>query len=59
MARGISSTLITAAISGAIGFGVGVYVTPPDKADEFRALVNSKLEEIKRPHASGVVRDRA
>jgi hypothetical protein len=38
--------LITAAISGAIGFGAGVYATPPDKADEFRALVNSKLDEI-------------
>ncbi len=46
MARGILSTLITAAISGAIGFGAGVYATPPDKADEFRALVNSKLDEI-------------
>jgi hypothetical protein len=44
--RGILSTLITAAISGAIGFGAGVYATPPDKADEFRALVNSKLDEI-------------
>src|SRR5208282_3234383 len=46
MARGILSTLITVAISGAIGFGAGVYTTPPDKADEFRALVNSKLDEI-------------
>ena len=46
MARRSLSTLITAAISGAIGFGVGVYATPPDKADEFRALVNSKLDEI-------------
>ncbi len=45
--RGILSTLITAAISGAIGFGAGVYITPPDKADEFRVLVNSKLDEIK------------
>jgi hypothetical protein len=46
MARGILSTLITAAISGAIGFGAGVYTMPPDKADEFRALVNSKVDEI-------------
>jgi len=46
MARGIFSTLITVALSGAIGFGAGVYTTPPDKADEFRALVNSKLDEI-------------
>ncbi len=46
MARGILSTLITVALSGAIGFGAGVYTTPPDKADEFRALVNSKLGEI-------------
>ncbi len=46
MARRILSTLITVAIWGAIGFGVGVYATPPDKADEFRAFVNSKLDEI-------------
>ncbi len=46
MIRGVLSTLITAAIWGAIGFGVGVYATPPDKADEFRAFVNSKLDEI-------------
>ena len=46
MARGILSTLITAAISSAIGFGAGVYAAPPDQADEFRALVNSKLDEI-------------
>ena len=46
MARGILSTLTTVAISGAIGFCAGVYVTPPDQADEFRALVNSKLDEI-------------
>ena len=46
MARRILSTLITAAISGAVGFGAGVYATPPDKADEFRALVNSKVDEI-------------
>jgi len=46
MARRILSTLITAAISGAVGFGAGVYATPPDQADEFRALVNSKLNEI-------------
>ena len=46
MARRILSTLTTAAIAGAIGFGAGVYATPPDKADEFRALVNSKLDEI-------------
>ena len=44
--RRIVSTLTTVAIAGAIGFGAGVYATPPDKADEFRALVNSKLEEI-------------
>ncbi len=46
MARRILSTLITALIWGAIGFGVGVYATPADKADEFRAFVNSKLDEI-------------
>jgi hypothetical protein len=46
MARGILSTLTTVAISGAVGFGAGVYATPPDKADAFRALVNSELEEI-------------
>ena len=46
MIRGISSTLTTIAIAGAIGFGTGVYVTPTDKADEFRAFVNSKLDEI-------------
>ena len=46
MARRILSTLITAAFWGAIGFGVGVYATPSDKADEFRAFVNSKLDEI-------------
>jgi len=46
MARRILPTLITAAISGAVGFGAGVYATPPDKADEFRALVDSKLDEI-------------
>ncbi|MGA3061996.1 MAG: hypothetical protein ABSD90_02075 [Methylocystis sp.] len=45
--RGILLTLATVAIAGAIGFGAGVYATPPDKADEFRALVNSKLDEIK------------
>jgi hypothetical protein len=44
--RRIVSTLTTVAIAGAIGFGAGVYATPPDKADEFRALVNSKLDEI-------------
>jgi len=46
MIRGVLSTLTTVAIAGAIGFGAGVYATPPDKADEFRALVNSKLDEI-------------
>ena len=44
--RGVLSTLTTVAIASAIGFGAGVYITPPDKADEFRALVDSKLEEI-------------
>jgi hypothetical protein len=42
----IFSTLITAAVAGAIGYGTGVYLTPPDKADEFRALVNGKLDAI-------------
>lgn len=42
----IFSTLITAAVAGAIGYGTGVYLTPPDKADEFRAIVNSKLDAI-------------
>jgi len=46
MIRGVLSTLTTVAIAGAIGFGAGVYATPPDKADEFRALVNSKVDEI-------------
>ncbi len=46
MIRGVLSTLTTIAIASAIGFGAGVYATPPDKADEFRALVNSKLDEI-------------
>jgi hypothetical protein len=38
--------LLLILIAGAIGFGVGIYVTPPDKADEFRALVDSKLDAI-------------
>ena len=59
MARRILSTLITAAISGAVGFGAGVYATPPDQADEFRALVNSKLDEINGLHTSRAGRDRA
>ena len=59
MARRILSTLITAAISGAIGFGAGVYATPPDKADEFRAFVDSKFDEISGLDASRVGRDRA
>ena len=46
MIRGVLSTLTTVVIASAFGFGAGVYVTPPDKANEFRALVNSKLEEI-------------
>ena len=46
MIRGVLSTLTTVAIASVIGFGAGVYATPPDKADEFRALVNSKLDEI-------------
>ena len=46
MFRGVLSTLTTVAIAGAIGFGAGVYATPPDKADAFRALVNSKVDEI-------------
>ncbi len=46
--RGVLSTLTTVAIAGGIGFGAGVYATPPDKADEFRAFVNSKLKEIDR-----------
>ena len=46
MIRGVLSTLTTVAIASIIGFGAGVYITPPDKADEFRALVNSKLDEI-------------
>ena len=46
MIRGVLSTLTTVAIAGAIGFGAGVYATPPDKADDFRALVNSKVDEI-------------
>jgi hypothetical protein len=48
MIRGVLSTLTTIAIAGAIGFGAGVYITPPDNADEFRTFVNSKLEEINR-----------
>ena len=59
MARRSLSTLITAAISGAIGFGVGVYATPPDKADEFRALVNSKLDEINGLGPTTMHRERA
>jgi hypothetical protein len=46
MPRRVLSTLTTVAIAGAIGFGAGVYATPPDKADEFRALVNSKVDEV-------------
>ena len=46
MIGGVLSTLTTIAIASAIGFGAGVYITPPDKADEFRALVDSKLDEI-------------
>ncbi len=46
MIKGILSTLTTVVIASAIGFGAGIYITPPDKADEFRALVNSKVDEI-------------
>jgi len=51
----IFSTLITAAVAGAIGYGTGVYLTSADKADEFRALVNSKLDAI----TSAIPRKRA
>jgi hypothetical protein len=46
--RGLFSTLIIILIAGAIGFGVGVYVTPPDEALQFHSYVNEKLEQIKQ-----------
>jgi hypothetical protein len=48
MARGITSTLRTAVIAGAIGFGAGVYLVPSEKADQFRAIVQSGLGAIDR-----------
>lgn len=46
MARRVLSTLIVAAVSGAVGLGAGVYAAPSDKAEEFRAFIDSKLGEI-------------
>lgn len=46
--RGLFSTLIIMLIAGAIGFGVGVYVTPPDEAVQFHNYVNEKLDQIKQ-----------
>jgi len=53
----IISTLITAAVAGGIGYGSGVYLTPPDKADEFRAFVNTKLDAITNaiPHKRAAI----
>jgi PDZ domain len=48
MARGITSTLRTAVVAGAIGFGAGIYLVPSEKADQFRAIVQRGLGAIDR-----------
>jgi hypothetical protein len=47
MARGISSTVTTAVVAGAIGFGAGVYVVPNEKADQFRSMANEKADQFR------------
>jgi hypothetical protein len=46
MLRGILSTLVTAIIAGAIGFGAGAYVSPTEHTLRFRELVNNGLAAI-------------
>ena len=48
MARGMFSIAATAVVAGAIGFGAGVFLVPNEKADEFRAMVQSELGTIYR-----------
>jgi hypothetical protein len=47
MARGISSTVTTAVLAGAIGFGAGVYLVPNEKADQFRTMANEKADQFR------------
>jgi hypothetical protein len=46
MARGITSIVTTAVVAGAIGFGAGIYLVPNEKADEFRAIANEKVNQF-------------
>jgi hypothetical protein len=47
MARGISSIVTTAVVAGAIGFGVGVYLVPNEKADQFRTIANETADQFR------------
>jgi len=51
--RGLFSVLITASIAGAIGFGIGMYEVPKEKAADFRALVKRGLDAIYGGQLSG------
>jgi hypothetical protein len=46
MLRGLFSLMITASFAGAIGFGIGVYVVPIEKATHFHAMVERSLDSI-------------
>ena len=46
--RRFFSFVITVLIAGAIGFGLGAYVAPTDKAVQFRALVDGKIAAMKK-----------
>ena len=48
MARGGFSVLVTALVAGAVGFGIGAYVTPTPEAAKFRAFVDDKISSIKK-----------
>ncbi|BDV36466.1 hypothetical protein SS37A_39960 (plasmid) [Methylocystis iwaonis] len=46
MSRGAFLTIIAAMITGAIGFGIGVYAVPLEEIVQFRALVNAGIAAI-------------
>jgi hypothetical protein len=44
--RGVWTFIVTASIAGAIGFGIGAYVAPIEKANHFRALVKRGADSL-------------
>ncbi|MEF3368000.1 hypothetical protein V3H18_15805, partial [Methylocystis sp. 9N] len=46
MAR-VISTIVTAAVAGAIGFGLGVYAAPNENVVKLREAIESGVESLK------------